>query len=351
MDFWKICGDDDKNTPVDMLDALNVRLAVNVGVPSVKYNALSVPGMQGVLDLTEAFGGALAYNPRECTLFAVSESGSANARAHIELFLRTYQGRRVRLVNTTQNYMLIGRLTEATIQSTDTAENYKLSFKLIADPLRYDVAETVRNDILPVSTPSNQWQTLTGFAPGANQEYTVADGIEVPAGDIAEVKVTTEKTKYYRFTFSNITNCKIRVVDYDNASDTDKIISYNVDYSKPYLPIYGDVRIVVEPADDTKPCNVPVAIRVYESVEIVNSGLAVPIKVAQTISTETNNIYVMNGNFRAKIRFGNDFNEYPQLMLNAGTNRLLVYASSLNFNADSLTSNEKVILKWRGGDI
>ena len=351
MDIWKICVDDDESTPIDALETLGVRLAVNVGVPSVKYNALSIPGMQGELDFTEAVGDSLVFNPRECTVFAISETGSENARAHIDSFLQAYQGRRVRLVNTTQNYMLIGRLTEATIQSTDTAESYKLTFKLIADPLRYDVAETVRNDMLPVSTPDDQWQALTGFGTAAEQEHTVADGIEVPAGASADVKVTTVANKYYRFTFSNIVNCNISVVDYDESSDTDVIANYIVDYSRPYLPVYGDVHIVVIPKDDTQLCSVTVAIRVYDSVPVINDGLAVPIKVAQTISAGANTIYVMNGHVRAKIRYGQDFNEYPQLMLKHGTNRLLVYASSLSFNAGSLLPGDKVTLKWRKGDI
>ena len=67
MDTWQISTDNDNDAFID-LGEKGIRLAVNVGVPKVKYNALSLMRAQGELDLTEAYGGRF-YESRPCTVF------------------------------------------------------------------------------------------------------------------------------------------------------------------------------------------------------------------------------------------------------------------------------------------
>ena len=82
-----------------------------------------------------------------------------------------YLGQRVRLQNITQDYMLIGRLTEAEYEELSNGKDYKIRFKLIAEPLRYSLTEYVIDETqLSLTTPANQWATLTAGKEGATQQ-------------------------------------------------------------------------------------------------------------------------------------------------------------------------------------
>ena len=51
----------------------------------------------------------------------------------------------------------------------------------------------------------------------------------------------------------------------------------------------------------------------------------------------------------AKLKWGDEFSEYPQLMLNNGINYIMAYASDMNFDQSSLTGYMEI--KWREGEL
>ena len=75
MDIWKISLDQDGSTATD-LSEFSSSIYVNLGIPKVKYNALSVLGHQGDIDMTAAYNGEVFYEPRECTVIIMSNSGA-----------------------------------------------------------------------------------------------------------------------------------------------------------------------------------------------------------------------------------------------------------------------------------
>ena len=156
MDNWQISTDNDNDAFID-LGEKGIRLAVNVGVPKVKYNALSLIGAQGELDLTEVYGGRF-YESRPCTVFFITDPNFTppTAETKLNLILSDYYGKRVRLKNVTKGYILIGRLTEMEIEHLQTADDCKITCAFVGEPLRYDLSESDFDNLKPTQAPANK---------------------------------------------------------------------------------------------------------------------------------------------------------------------------------------------------
>ena len=348
MDIWKISSDQDGSTAPDLRE-FSSRIYVNIGIPKVKYNALSVLGHQGDIDMTAAYNGEVFYEPRECTVVIMSNMGadmtaSSVASAIIDSFL----GQRVRLQNTTKNYMLIGRLTEAEYEELSNGKDYKIRFKLIAEPLRYSLSEQVINETqLSLTTPANQWATLT-----AGKEYATQTGFSASAGNLPLISFSIEPESgilYYRIEVSNLVNCTVRTF---LQSDSGKI--KDVDISQPILGdgTYTNLYLDITSIDSNAAVSGDVYVGTYPAIIYNNSGKSVPVKARQIISTANNDIYLVVNGMGAKLARGSEFREYPQLMLNSGINYIMAYASKMDFDQSSLSPNQTHMqIKWREGEL
>lgn len=345
---WKISLDRDDDTPTD-LSEFSSSIYVNLGIPKVKYNALSVLGHQGDIDITAAYNGEVFYEPRECTVTIMSNSGanitaSSVARSLIDNLL----GQRVRLRQMTQNYMLIGRLTEAEYEELSNGKDYKIRFKLIAEPLRYSLTEQVINDTqLALTTPANQWATLT-----AGKEYATQTGFSASAGNLPLIPFSIEPESgilYYRIEVSNLVNCTVRGI---LASDSGK--NKLVDISQPILGdgTYTELKLDISPIDSNAAVSGQVYVGTYPAIIYDNNGKSVPVKARQTISSLNNDIYLVVNGMSAKLKSGWEFHEYPQLMLKNDMNYIMAYASKMDFDQSSLSPNQAHMqIKWREGKL
>lgn len=345
---WKISLDRDDDTPTD-LSEFSSSIYVNLGIPKVKYNALSVLGHQGDIDITAAYNGEVFYEPRECTVTIMSNSGanitaSSVARSLIDDLL----GQRVRLQQMTQNYMLIGRLTEAEYEELPNGKDYKIRFKLIAEPLRYSLTEQVIDDTqLSLTTPANQWATLT-----AGKEYATQTGFSASAGNLPLIPFSIEPESgilYYRVEVSNLVNCTVRGILGSN-SGKNKL----VDISQPILGdgTYTELKLDIMPIDSNAAVSGQVYVGTYPAIIYDYNGKSVPVKARQTISSLNNDIYLVVNNMSAKLKSGWEFHEYPQLMLKSGINYIMAYASKMDFDQSSLSPNQAHMqIKWRKGEL
>ena len=352
MDIWKISLDQDGSTATD-LSEFSSSIYVNVGIPKVKYNALSVLGHQGDIDMTAAYNGEVFYEPRECTVTIMSNSGaditaSSVASAIIDSFL----GQRVRLQNLTKNYILIGRLTEAEYEELSNGKDYKIRFKLIAEPLRYSLSEQVINETqFTLTTPANQWATLT-----AGKEYATQTGFSASAGNLPIISINivpeseTATPRYFRFEVSNLVNCTVSARLSDNRSGKTK----DADISQPILGdgTYTHLRLDISPIDSNAAVSGQVYVGTYPAIPYDNGGKSVPVKAWQTISSANNDIYLVVNGMGAKLKHGSEFSEYPQLMLNNDMNYIMAYASKMDFDQSSLNPNQTHMqIKWREGEL
>ena len=345
---WKISLDRDDDTPTD-LSEFSSSIYVNLGIPKVKYNALSVLGHQGDIDITAAYNGEVFYEPRECTVIIMSNSGanitaSSVARSLIDDLL----GQRVRLQQMTQNYMLIGRLTEAEYEELPNGKDYKIRFKLIAEPLRYSLTEQVIDDTqLSLTTPANQWATLT-----AGKEYATQTGFSASAGNLPLIPFSIEPESgilYYRVEVSNLVNCTVRGILGSN-SGKNKL----VDISQPILGdgTYTELKLDIMPIDSNAAVSGQVYVGTYPAIIFDYNGKSVPVKARQTISSLNNDIYLVVNGMSAKLKSGWEFHEYPQLMLKSGINYIMAYASKMDFDQSSLSPNQAHMqIKWRKGEL
>ena len=345
---WKISLDRDDDTPTD-LSEFSSSIYVNLGIPKVKYNALSVLGHQGDIDITAAYNGEVFYEPRECTVIIMSNSGanitaSSVARSLIDDLL----GQRVRLQQMTQNYMLIGRLTEAEYEELPNGKDYKIRFKLIAEPLRYSITEQVIDDTqLSLTTPANQWATLT-----AGKEYATQTGFSASAGNLPLIPFSIEPESgilYYRVEVSNLVNCTVRGILGSN-SGKNKL----VDISQPILGdgTYTELKLDIMPIDSNAAVSGQVYVGTYPTILFDYNGKSVPVKARQTISSLNNDIYLVVNGMSAKLKSGWQFHEYPQLMLKSGINYIMAYASNMDFDQSSLSPNQAHMqIKWREGEL
>ena len=346
---WKISLDRDDDTPTD-LSEFSSSIYVNLGIPKVKYNALSVLGHQGDIDITAAYNGEVFYEPRECTVTIMSNSGanitaSSVARSLIDNLL----GQRVRLRQMTQNYMLIGRLTEAEYEELPNGKDYKIRFKLIAEPLRYSLTEQVIDDTqLSLTTPANQWATLT-----AGKEYATQTGFSASAGNLPLIPFSIEPESgilYYRVEVSNLVNCTVRAFLQNSSGNKIK----DVDISQPILGdgTYTDLYLDVSPIDSNAAVSGKVYVGRYPTILFDYNGKSVPVKARQTISSIDNDIYLVVNGMSAKLKYGWEFHEYPQLMLKNDMNYIMAYASKMDFNQSSLSPNQTHMqIKWREGEL
>ena len=349
MDIWKISSDQDGSTATD-LSEFSSSIYVNVGIPKVKYNALSVLGHQGDIDITAAYNGEVFYEPRECTVIIMSNMGaditaSSVASAIIDSFL----GQRVRLQNLTKNYMLIGRLNEAEYEELSNGKDYKIRFKLIAEPLRYSLTEQVIDDTqLTLTTPANQWATLT-----AGKSYATQTGFSASAGNLPLIPFSIEPESgilYYRVEVSNLVNCTVRAFLQNSSGNKIK----DVDISQPILGdgTYTELELDISPIDSNAAVSGQVYVGTYPAIIFDYNGKSVPVKARQTISSLNNDIYLVVNDMRAKLKSGWEFHEYPQLMLKSGINYMMAYASKMDFDQSSLSPNQTHMqIKWREGKL
>ena len=349
MDIWKISLDQDGSTATD-LSELSSSIYVNVGIPKVKYNALSVLGHQGDIDMTAAYNGEVFYEPRECTVIIMSNSGAdITASSVASAIIDTFLGQRVRLQNITHNYMLIGRLTEAEYEELPNGKDYKIRFKLIAEPLRYSLTEQEIDDTqLSLTTPANQWATLT-----AGKSYATQTGFSASAGNLPLIPFSIEPESgilYYRVEVSNLVNCTVRAFLQNSSGNKIK----DVDISQPILGdgTYTDLYLDVSPIDDNAAVSGKVYVGTYPAIIYDNNGKSVPVKARQTISSIDNDIYLVVNGMSAKLKYGWEFHEYPQLMLKNDMNYIMAYASKMDFDQSSLSPNQTHMeIKWRKGEL
>lgn len=350
MDTWQISTDNDNDAFID-LDEKGIHLAVNVGVPKVKYNALSLIGAQGELDLTEVYGGQF-YESRPCTVFFITDPNftSTTAETKLNYILSNYYGKRVRLKNVTKGYILIGRLTEMEIDHLQTAGDCKITCAFIGEPLRYDLSEGDFDGLKPLIAPLNKWHTLT-----SGQDYATSGGFSATSSQVSDVggflfSLSVSTSNYLILDFSNLKNCIVRVLCSGSVSGD----VYEVDYSLPFIPKYDTIYVDVQAKSYSSAVSGSVFVREYEeNGSFSYSGEPVPIKVIDNLSTVNSPMYLMvNG--AGVVLSGENFGkavEYPQLMMSKGNNKILVAAVSPNFSLSSIGAGDKITLKWRGGKI
>ena len=128
--LWNISLDEDNATETTLSDKFLVH--ASSPRPAVKAEYLSIPGMDGAIDLTEALG-KIKYEQRTVTVWLIANP--ATTAAQIDAIIDQYAGRRVRLSNLDEEIQYRGRIEVAS--DTHTAVQRKITLSMVADPFIY----------------------------------------------------------------------------------------------------------------------------------------------------------------------------------------------------------------------
>ena len=129
--LWSISLDEDNATETPLSSEFLVH--ASSPRPAVKAEYLSIPGMDGAIDLTEALG-KIKYEQRTVTVWLIAKP--TTTAAQIDAIIDQYAGRRVRLTDEDEEIQYRGRIE--VVSDTHTAVQRKITLSMLADPFIYN---------------------------------------------------------------------------------------------------------------------------------------------------------------------------------------------------------------------
>ncbi|GBU06579.1 hypothetical protein EDD74_1192 [Faecalimonas umbilicata] len=114
--------------------------SMKIGLPKVKTEYLTVPGMNGSLDLTEAQNGGVKYEDRELEfVFDARNCNYANWDMLISTISAAIHGQKRRIIiDINPGYYYLGRCTVETSKTNEV--NAEIVIKCICEPFKIDIA-------------------------------------------------------------------------------------------------------------------------------------------------------------------------------------------------------------------
>ena len=148
---------------------------VSIGIPKAKTEYVSVPGMNGDLDLTEAQNGGVKYEMRELKFtFGVRNCSYEKWSTLVSQVASDIQGAEKRIIlDTNKDYYYVGRCQVDTTKSNDvtaeivvtcTCEPYKISVVSSDEPWKWDTFNFINGIIRGTSDitidAASTWQKI-----------------------------------------------------------------------------------------------------------------------------------------------------------------------------------------------
>ena len=118
-------------------------VSMRIPLPQPKTHIISIPGTDGVLDLTESVAGRVVYGQRENAQWVFDASGNYRGWHELTSEVANYvhgQCRKI-ILDSDLNYYYIGRLTLDSAKSNEVRHVLTISGTL--DPYKYDVASSL----------------------------------------------------------------------------------------------------------------------------------------------------------------------------------------------------------------
>ena len=137
----------------------------DVTAPEVKTNYVSIDGMHGTLDLTEALTGDVLYNDRTVTAYFWSDEGTFLERASLlKTITSSLHGKKVQIIEPDDpEHYFLGRIKIKNVVQDQV--HIEFTIEATCEPWRYAVEETERyvevNGDADVVINNNGVKTLT----------------------------------------------------------------------------------------------------------------------------------------------------------------------------------------------
>lgn len=117
--------------------------SVSIAVPEVKSNFVDIPGTNGTLDMTEAFG-TLVYKDRNIVIKAGRRYTNESWAAVKSEILNKFHGKKIKIqLSTEPGYYYLGRLIK--VKETTERRIFRLEFTIQAEPYKYKMSKTIKS--------------------------------------------------------------------------------------------------------------------------------------------------------------------------------------------------------------
>lgn len=326
--WWSISLDEDNATETTLSDKFLVH--ASSPRPAVKAEYLSIPGMDGAIDLTEALGG-VKYEQRTVTVWLIANP--ATTAAQIDAIINQYAGRRVRLTNLTEEFQYRGRIE--VVSDTHTAVQRKITLSMVADPFIYaltgeeftltpsdaeskklfkDDLTKMSGTLTAVDDTSNRTVTFTPTAEGGSAVFKIA----VTPNTNYSFSITAKGIKYKMKSADGLelNPANVNVAD-DYVTLTVEIISGWENYLA--ISQFKTATVLANGGD----------VETMPQFKNANSGYDVALLV--------------NGKYILLPHTGDEWEDLPDAVIAPGANRI---AAVIVSNDVSAVTNKPVNLSW-----
>ena len=298
--------------------------------PAVKAEYLSIPGMDGAIDLTEALG-KIKYEQRTVTVWLIAKPTTTGDQ--IDAIIDQYAGRRVRLTNEDDEIQYRGRLE--VVSDTHTAVQRKITLSMVADPFIYNptvVAFTLtpsaaESQLLHKADLTKMSGTLTAEDYNFNLEVTFTPTAK---GGSAVFKIAVTPNTNYDFLIAS------KGIKYEMRSADGSVLNpHNVNVADDYVTFTVELISVWENS---------LSIMQFKTATVLAYGGEVATMPQFKNANSGNDVALLvNGKQILLPHTGDEWEDLPDAVIAPGANRI---AAVIVSSYVGTVTNKPVHLRW-----
>ena len=170
--------------------------AKSISSPQPKTKYVSLDGMNGTLDLSEALTGEITYNDRTVTAtFLLTEGTLKERNIKLREIVNKLHGRKVKLIEPDDlDHYLLGRIT---VKDTKNILPYsEITIEAVCEPWRYSLEDIIRK--VDVNGQAVDIVLTNNGAKNTSPEITIVGSVDIIFND-AQVSLTSGTYKVSDF--------------------------------------------------------------------------------------------------------------------------------------------------------
>lgn len=326
--LWNISLDEDNAVETPLSDKFLVH--ASSPRPAIKAEYLSIPGMDGAIDLTEALGG-VKYEQRTVTVWLIANP--ATTAAQIDTIIDQYAGRRVRLTNETKEFQYRGRIE--VVSDTHTAVQRKITLSMVADPFIYALTgeaftltpSDAESQLLHKADLTKMSGTLTAEDYNLNLEVTFTPTAK---GGSAVFKIAVTPNTNYDFLIAS-KGIKYKM----QSADGLELNPHNVNVADDYVTLTVEIISSWENS---------IAIMQFKTATVLAHGGDVATMPQFKNANSGNDVALLVNGTQIKLPHNEDeWEDLPDAVIAPGENRIAAVIVSDDVSA---VTNKPVNLRW-----
>ena len=326
--LWSISLDEDNAVETPLSDKFLVH--ASSPRPAVKAEYLSIPGMDGAIDLTEALGN-IKYEQRTVTVWLIANP--ATTAAQIDAIIDQYAGRRVRLTDEDEEIQYRGRIE--VVSDTHTAAQRKITLSMVADPFIYNptgeaftlTPSDAENKRLFKDDLTKMSGTLTAKDDTTNRTVTFTPTAK---GGSAVFKIAVTPNTNYSFSIT-AKGIKYKM----QSADGSELNPANVNVADDYVTLTFEIISSWE--------NSLSIIQFKTATVLANGGDVETMPQFKNANSGYDVALLVNGTQIKLPRTGDEWEDLPDAVIAPGANRIAAIIVSQDVSA---VTNKPVYLRW-----